>query len=202
MSEGRPSRLHLWCKRIAVGAVSVVIAISVCYAGLRLYVIWQYPYGSSHSCDTQMAFHLERFAQDHEGAFPAGEATPEASLSLLARPPYNATAELLRGKTIPKDLVESILARGELLGPETCGWHYIEGLREDDDPRLAILWDKVGLGHNGERLDNGDRFITRIGTPHEMIPGSKWSEFVEEQKTLLEKLPEDRRRVALRSFSR
>jgi hypothetical protein len=98
-------------------------------------------------------FALHQYAEDHGGAYPAGEATPEASLSLLY--PKYANEYVLQGKTVPLDVVKVTLERGSRLGPDTCGWHYVEGLRLDDDPRLALCWDKVGLGHNGERLPDG-----------------------------------------------
>ena len=190
----------LWFRRALISLAFVCVAAGVSVAGLRLHRNYQYPFGWSHSCDSALQLVLLNYAEAHDGAFPSGEATPEASLSLLARSPWDANAELLRGKTVPKDVVESILARGDLLGPETCGWHYVEGLRKDDDSRIALFWDKVGLGHNGDRLSNGDRIVTRIGTPHETIPGAQWSAFLKEQKALLEELPADRRGIALRNF--
>lgn len=140
------------------------------------------------------------YADMNDGNFPAGEESPEASLSLLARPPLNANAELLRGKTAPKNVVESILARGELLDPDTCGWHYVEGLRTTDDPMIALFWDKAGLGHNGQRLSNGNRIVNRITGGHETILGTEWAAFLQEQKSLLEKLPDDRRPLAMKNF--
>src|SRR5271154_2748474 len=115
-------------------------------------VYWhdEFPYGWSHCCDLCLAGCLEDYARDHDGRFPAGERTPEASLSLLY--PKYAAAELLRGKTVPVEVVQAILDRGERLGPASCGWHYVEGLTVSDNPKLALFWDKAGLGHNGQRL--------------------------------------------------
>src|SRR5438552_1963440 len=112
---------------------------------------WKYPYGWSHSCDKALMLALLHYANDHAGAFPAGQATPEASLSLLY-PKYldnnvDYASEILRGKTAPKEVVRSKLSQGERLGPDSCGWHYVEGLSRDDDPQLALVWDKAGLGH-------------------------------------------------------
>jgi hypothetical protein len=128
-------------------------------------------------------FALHHYAEEHEGAYPAGEATPEASLSLLY--PKYADANLLRGKTVPLEVVQAILDRGERLGPDTCGWHYVEGLRMDDDHRLALVWDKVGLGHNGERLSAGGHMVIFVGCYVEYVEGSRWQAFLQEQKRLL-----------------
>jgi hypothetical protein len=101
-----------------------------------LYYRWVYPYGWSHSCDKGLMFALHQYAEDHGGAYPTGKATPEASLSLLY--PKYANEYLLQGKTVPIDLVKATLERQGWLGPDTCGWHYVEGLTLDDDRRLAL----------------------------------------------------------------
>lgn len=75
--------------------------------------------------------------------------------------------------------------RGELLGPESCGWHYVEGLTKNDDPRLALLWDKEGLGHFGQRsLKRSHCVILCDGTP-QTIEDQDWESFLERQKALM-----------------
>jgi hypothetical protein len=161
----------------------LLIGAGLCYGGWRLYLQWLFPYGQSHSCDKQLMQALVNYAEEHNGAFPAGEATPEASLSLLY--PEYANEYVLQGKTVPLDLVKVILERGERLGPDTCGWHYVEGLRTDDDHRLALFWDKAGLGHNGERNRHGGRLVFFVGLGTEYIPADKWQLFLDEQQALL-----------------
>ena len=138
------------------------IAVVVVVAALFIlgYGWWRYhfPYGYSHCCDLGLSGALHEYAIGHGGAFPAGEATPEASLSLLYREKIDggplADANLLRGKTVPESVVKEILERGELLTPDTCGWHYVEGLRIDDDPVGPVL----GQGWAGpQRRANGGR---------------------------------------------
>lgn len=143
-----------------------------------------FPYGRSHCCDKCLMFDLHRYAEEHGGAYPAGEATPEASLSLLY--PDYCEAEILRGKTVPVEVVQAILDRGERLGPDTCGWHYVEGLRLDDDRRFALCWDKVGLGHFGGRLSDGGHTVLFVNLGYEYVNGSRWEKFLEEQKRLWE----------------
>jgi hypothetical protein len=171
-----------WKKHLRL-MLSIIIAM-VCVAGAGwLYHRWLYPYGWSHSCDSQLMLALDQYAQDHGGAYPAGEATPEASLSLLY--PKYANEWVLQGKTVPLAVVKQVLERGDRLGPDTCGWHYVEGLTLSDDPKLALCWDKIGLGHNGERLSDGGHEVLFVHMGIEYIPGAKWPEFLKEQEKLL-----------------
>jgi hypothetical protein len=166
------------------GLLVVLVLLSLTAVVTRQ--IWyrsRYPYGWSHCCDLQLLNALEDYAADHGGAFPTDEPTPEASLSLLY--PNYADANLLRGKTVPEEVVQGILDRGKRLRPDTCGWHYVEGLTQNDDSRLAIFWDTVGLGHNGERLPPGGHWVMRFHHQREYIAGSDWEAFLQEQNRLL-----------------
>ena len=143
-----------------------------------------YPYGWSHCCDKGIANELLNYAIEHDGWYPRGETTAEASLSLLYRQQPGIVNDL-RGKSVPESVVRAKLERGELLTPDTCGWHYVEGLREDDNPRLALFWDKAGLGHNGERLAGGGHIVHFVcGVTTEHITGDRWNEFLTEQEKL------------------
>ena len=68
------------------------------------------------------------YADLHDGHFPAGGGCPEASLSLLYRGEFGMGGWILCGKTKSPEVAQEILERGELLGPDTCDWHYVEGL--------------------------------------------------------------------------
>src|SRR5262249_49811344 len=126
---------------------------------------------------------LQQYAEDHNGAYPAGEATPEASLSLLY--PKYADAEMLRGRTVPVEVVRAILEGGGRLTPETCGWHYVEGPTLKDDPGLALLWGKVALDHNGGRTYDGGQTVLRVNRGYGYVPGPEWPRFLEEPQRLL-----------------
>jgi hypothetical protein len=151
------------------------------------YILYEFPYGTSHCCDLGLYFSLREYAEVHGGNFPAGEATPEASLSLLYGAVSNVSANLLRGKSVPEPVVQEILNQGERLTPETCGWHYVENLRLDDDSRLALFWDKAGLGHNGQRLSGGGHIVMFVDGQRRHILASEWQDFVTEQQVLLAK---------------
>jgi hypothetical protein len=185
----RPKR---WLRIAIVVTVPVAIMLLL-YGTSRVWFHYKYPYGWSHCCEIGVYLALTQYAEIHGGAFPAGESSPEASLSLLYRmsPDWGPC---LGGKTVPESTALEILERGELLGPETCGWHYVEGLTRDDYG-LALFWDKAGLDHNGGRLPGGGHIVWFVDSASKHIPASEWDRFLEEQKELLAKRKGSRRKA-------
>jgi hypothetical protein len=172
-------------KRLFIVAIVLGI-IAVLAIGIGTYYKAKFPYGQSHCCIIGMAGSLEMYAEEHVGHYPTGEASPEASLSLLSRSNY-LDAYTIRGMTVPEKTVKTILEGGDLLGPDTCGWHYTDGLTRADDQRIALLYCKQPLGHNGEKTKDGGRQVVFVGGNIDWISGEKWSTFLEEQKVLLSK---------------
>jgi hypothetical protein len=162
----------------------IVAGLCAAYASFRYwYIKTHYPYGWSHCCDIGLSAALERYAYANGGMFPANESCPEASLSLLY--PTYIDEDTLRGKTVSLEVVEKQLKQGKKLGLNSCGWHHVEGLTNKDDPRLALVWDKVGLGHNGEVLSEGGHFVIFVGGQILYIKEKHWADFEEIQKMLL-----------------
>ena len=143
------------------------------------------PHGKSHACSKCLGGLLRSYAADHNGWMPNGKATPEASLGLVLELDTNAV-EFLCGKHLSRSAVEEALRLEAGLGPASCGWHYVEGLREDDGPQIAVAWDKaVGLGHFGERKPGIMHKIIQADGSTQYINRDRWPEFVAEQKNLL-----------------
>lgn len=159
----------------------ILAVLVVLLAGSYGFYRHRFPYGMSHSCILQFASALQMYAEENNGFFPAGQSSPEASLSLLHRTQL-VPAEVLRGKTVPKMAVDKILRGGGVLGPETCGWHYVEGLNTNDDSRIALIWDKVGLGHDGQNIDYHE--VLFLDGRRQFIPKSRWNSFLAEQSEL------------------
>lgn len=167
--------------RFIVGAGLVLLIGSV--TGWYAHHRHRYPFGWSHCCDKALALELQAYADAHQGWFPRGESCPEASLGLL----YGGNPDIgqtLRGKTVPTEVTVGRLQRGEPLTPETCGWQYVEGLRNDDDVRLALFWDKAGLGHNGERLSGGGHIVHFVRGDQRHVPAAEWDDFLSQQALL------------------
>ena len=170
-------------KIIARILFGIVVAFAILALSAWGYYRYTFPYGRSHACDTALQQALVHYALQNEGRFPSGESSPEASLSLIYKTnPSIATA--LRGKTVDKEKAEMRLSSGLLLNSETCDWHYVEGLSLDDDPALAIFWDKIGLGHNGQRLPEGGHSISTISGDRYVVPAAKWDQFLADQEQL------------------
>ena len=151
---------------------------------VAVYFRFMYPHGPHPACARALKLALVFYAHDHDGKFPAGEATPEASLSLLY--PEYASAEILAGKRKSVKIAERILASGGRLSPETCDWHYVEGLTDSDYSEIAIFWDKSNLDHAGRRMFDGSHEVFRIrSVSPEYIPASRWADFLAEQQRLL-----------------
>src|SRR5262249_21407574 len=127
---------------------------------------------------------------DHQGRFPAGEPTSEASLGLLY-PDYAPAGFGLGGKSVRESEADEVLRRGGRLGPESCGWYYVEGLTLNDDPGLAILWDKVsGLAENGQRRDGQGREVLFVCGLTRHVKDSEWDAFLDHQIDLMRKRDE------------
>ena len=181
-----------------VAATVILVTIAALVMGGSVYYRWKFPYGYSHCCLVALDLALNEYAADRNGWFPAGESSPEASLCLLYRVKkagdaygYVPDPELLRGMTVPTEKVRAILESGRLLGPDTCGWHYVEGLTYKDD-RIAILWPKVALGHNGGRHRDGGRQVLFANCSADWVTGDQWPAFLEEQAELLRQRLKDR----------
>jgi hypothetical protein len=178
-------------RRAAISLRTLLAIIGVICIVLASYRAWywnRYPHGRTHACDMLLKMMLVQYADANNGAFPAGQSTAEASLSLLYRMDPNV-AYLLAGKSASVEDAERLLSSGQLLDPKTCSWHYVEGLRKTDDPRLALFWDKVGSGHHGERMPDGGHNVWFIGAQHRWVPVEEWPSFIKEQEKILPKRP-------------
>ncbi len=177
-------------KKIILAGLALIVLVS---GGIALWVKYRYPYGRYHICHTQIILALKIYANDHGGAYPAGEESPEASLSLLYRESILKAPVLLAGKAGDPGVAKKILEAGKLLGPESCNWHYVEGLCENDPATVAVLWDKVpGLGHNCERMADDGREVVFLGGQGRYIPGTNWPAFLAEQKQIVSRIKEQR----------
>ncbi|MCU0777762.1 MAG: hypothetical protein MUF86_08850 [Akkermansiaceae bacterium] len=166
------------------GIIPVLVMVVIVAGILVGYRRAIYPYGHSHCCILGMMLALEEYAEENGGKYPAGRESPEADLSLLFKSQL-VDANALRGMTVPEKVVQQILDRGDLLGPESCGWQYVSGLTLADDPGLALLWCKEALNHNGRRSKDGGREVVFVGADRRWISGDRWPAFLKQQEDLM-----------------
>ncbi len=166
--------------------VTLLIAGLIATAGSLVYHHWasRYPYGASHCCILAMASSLQSYASANKGRFPSGGATPEASLGML-NGVSGIGPEILRGMTVQESKTRRALEQGHPLSPATCGWHYVEGLTLADDPRIAILWCKEALDHNGRRWPDGRREVVYVDGRRRQVSGDEWPAFLADQEKLI-----------------
>src|SRR5688500_786256 len=98
-------------RRAAISLRTLLVVVGIICVALASYRAWywnRYPYGRTHACDKLLYMMLVEHADANGGNFPAGQATPEASLSLLYRMDPGI-AYLLAGKSAPVENAEEIL---------------------------------------------------------------------------------------------
>ena len=92
-----------------------VVGLLICglYAAYR----HRFPLGMEHRCDSMLYLALVEYAQKHGGKFPSGEATPEASISLIHSLDQSGLefAYVLHRRDVPEEVVREKLKRGQLL---------------------------------------------------------------------------------------
>ena len=164
MSRDQPQRK----KRLLILLAVVLMLGGVGYSYYRHH----YPYGNSHHCSKAVVAGLLAYADDHVGAFPSAKNSAEALVLLADYVPI----EFLAGKSVkPSETTEYYTQHGTL-SEEVCGWHYVSGLKSTDSGEITIMWPKVPLGHNGERLkepayevifvDGSVRYIKELSLIH------------------------------------
>lgn len=176
-----PTKRRGRIRRCLFGGAIILVIVAL---GLYAFYRYKYPYGYNHCCDLLLLRALEEYAETHERISSRGiDAGGLAEHALqqrrlgVARPPAR--------KNRFGSVAREVLKRDGRLGPESCGWHYVEGLRVDDDYHLAIFWDKVGLGHSGERLSRRGHTVIFVGGERRTISEPTWAAFLSEQQRLL-----------------
>lgn len=146
-------------------------------------------WGHTH-CIPQAGLALRTYATEHDGAFPThtngyGDAllllTNLAGLYSLTGPGYSESVFLEAARTV-SDVPE-----------QQCGRVYIQGLREDSDSEIVILFDKLPSPggdhcHFPRRLWAAlSREVLFVGGDFRVVRESNWPVFARKQIALLVK---------------
>jgi hypothetical protein len=117
------------------------------------------------------------------GRFPDAGSSG-ASLGLLAADfPQRS---IIAGKGRLAEAAERYYRTHGTLLDELSNWHYVPGLSEDSDARLALFWDKTGLSHAGMRQKPVRYEVSFVNGGGRLIDEADWPSFLEEQRKLLE----------------
>jgi hypothetical protein len=162
-----------------IGAIVVLVAlVAFLLVGLNRYY---FPYGRHPSCNVALKLALSEYAQSHGGRFPDSGGSG-ASLGLLAAdfPQWS----IIAGKGRLAEAAERYYRTNGTLSDELSNWHYVPGLTEDSDPRLALFWDKTGLSHAGMRQKPVRYEVSFVDGGGRLVDEAEWPSFLEGQRKL------------------
>jgi hypothetical protein len=145
------SKPRRWGRWLTGAGIIGVVAAACFFAPELLRVVGFKPlvfneswYSHKH-CIKQWGVAVQVYANDHAGAFPAHPLGYAAALQLLMRPPdYNMGTYLVMGAPggYTGKVFEVANANGTWVREADCGRVYVQGLREDSNPQIALLFDK------------------------------------------------------------
>ena len=141
-----------------------------------------YPYGERPCCLPCTLEALREFAAGNSGNFPkVGTNSMESLLELY--PKYLVDRTLLAGISGNRKLLEQEILTGAEITDDASSWAYWPGFGLDDDPEIAIIWErKAGLGFDGRR--SFGHAVGFISGEHRQVPDVAWESFLKQQDTL------------------
>ena len=164
----------------------VLLAVAGCIA-VVLYQRVEYPYGHRAAVLRSMYFALLNYASDHGGSFPSSEKGNYDALQKLF-PDYTPSGIELAGISGNADAAVAALRNNTPLDQSLTSWVYVQGLKEEDDPNLAVLWElRSGLYPNGKRNSFGGHAVLLVSGDITNVPATDWEGFVKQQEQLRRK---------------
>ena len=166
--------------------MTVILLCAACVLAAVWGYRWMYPYGERCCILPSIWIGLYSYAVDKEGSFPDDPKGPLAALSKLY-PDYFAVGDeyVLAGFSGDENETSRALRNSEALNPKGCSWVYQPGLKLNDDPRIALLWEKeFGLKTNGRRDFKRRRVVLLVNGETRLIAENDWPEFQRQQNAL------------------
>lgn len=143
-----------------------------------------YPHGIRTAWLQVVQSALLNYADEHGGWLPDKEQNGVASLQLLT-PEFLSKPDFLAGLTGAAALAREICATNGSLTAQHCTWVYRAGLRKDDDPGLAILWES-SLGYRWDGRRSAAQTVALLDGSVRSVPTNHWEYFIAEQQRLFE----------------
>ena len=173
-------------KKSCLKATLPVIALLgvFCWAGAVVCRKVAYPYGHRAAVLRSMYFALVNYASAHDGSFPYSEKGSYDALQTLY-PEYTPSGIELAGISGNVAATVAALRTNGALDESRTSWVYVQGLKREDDPKLAILWEsKAGLYPNGKRNSFGGRPVLLLSGDITNVPAADWERFLRQQHEL------------------
>lgn len=162
-----------------------------CIAGGVVAWGWLFPYGSRPCVMPCLMTGLMSYAADHGGWFPDGGGSGIQSLRLLV--PNYVSSDVLAGLSGDRRQLLQELESGNVLSEKASSLVYWGGFRWDDDPQLAVVWDRTpGVNGNGRRAWPGSHAVGYADGRVVQVPARQWSQFLKAQAELRARLYKER----------
>jgi hypothetical protein len=164
------------------GCVIVFVTVVLPVAGVVFaFSRFWFPYGARACWLPCTMGALRQYAGQHNGSFPAGTNAWEALRQLY--PESIVDPELLAGISGNRSEVKRRLETGGNLDSNISSWVYFPGFRDDENPDLAIIWERTeGLRWNGSR--GSGHAVGFIDGHQEQVPKERWPIFIRDQEDL------------------
>ena len=138
----RPRRWRLAVKRL--GLAAIVGVCLACWYVLTHPLVFNESFFSHAHCMQILGTSLRVYASDHDGAFPTHtNGYGEALLLLLGPTDYAGGSAILTGPGFSGKIFDEALATGGRVPESECGRVYVQGLKENSNPEIAVVWDKL-----------------------------------------------------------
>ena len=163
---------------------TIIIIAIIAVAFLVGAQLWLYPFGNRRCALMCMYSPLSTFAYDHGGRFPCSKNGAFDALSQLY-PEYTPCPEVLAGISGNRKALAECIKLGKAFSEIECGWVYFQGMSVTDNPKIAILWDRIGgVSGDGRRDLKGRHPVLFIDGDIQLVKKEQWDLFVKQQQEL------------------
>jgi hypothetical protein len=163
---------------------SIVGLLLIGVAGATIAYRFRYPYGWRPACLPCVLGALRTYALNHNGNFPTDTQGPQEALRQLY-PVYLADWKLLAGLSGDRKELERDMSGHLGLSDSASSWVYWPGLKLDDDPDIAVIWERrSGVRFDGSRAHG--REVGFVGGDMRQISDAAWGAFVRDQAQMRE----------------
>lgn len=176
--------------RIALFLTLALVVLGVCGGLLYRY---KYPYGARPACLPVLLAALESYSSANGGNYP-NDSDPLQALSKL-HPVWLPDPRPLAGLSGDLDLLKTQIRDGSPMTFPASSWVYWPGLRSDDNPQIAIVWEmRSGVSYNGSRASG--REVGFIGGSMRRVRDADWDAFTKDQARLRQEMNDRRNSTA------